>query len=204
MIISNDSLYLTFNKSLTFRDITQVFIICNLAESNKDISVRLGMMWKNLSYDTKESYYSASRAADEEHKRKYPGYYYSPKEARLRKSLKHDLAMARKSPKSVEAVHLVKVCILFVEFWSVAQMLAIERLAILNPFQLLKMLTYIALSSFHFKVFWQCSLNFYLWFCIAQSHFDETIKLLWDPQLHHFYLQLWSQNTVICLFKLDE
>ncbi|GLG98502.1 hypothetical protein R5R35_011416 [Gryllus longicercus] len=78
-------------------------------ESNKEISVRLGIMWKNLSSDTKESYYTASRQADEEHKRKYPGYYYSPKEARLRKTLKHDLAMARKGPKALEAMHLVKV-----------------------------------------------------------------------------------------------
>lgn len=57
-------------------------------ESNKEISVRLGMMWKNLNSDTKEGYYTASRKADEDHKRKYPGYYYSPKEARIRKTLK--------------------------------------------------------------------------------------------------------------------
>ncbi|XP_067000729.2 uncharacterized protein [Anabrus simplex] len=76
-------------------------------ESNKEISVRLGVMWKNLSSDTKESYYTASRQADEEHKRKYPGYYYSPKEARLRKNLN---LMARRGPKkAVEAMHLVKV-----------------------------------------------------------------------------------------------
>ncbi|XP_075234112.1 uncharacterized protein LOC142331945 [Lycorma delicatula] len=57
-------------------------------ESNKDISVRLGMMWKNLTVDAKENYYKASRKADEDHKKKYPGYYYSPKEARIRKNLK--------------------------------------------------------------------------------------------------------------------
>lgn len=57
-------------------------------ESNKEISVRLGMMWKNLNSDTKADYYIASRKADEDHKRKYPGYYYSPKEARIRKTLK--------------------------------------------------------------------------------------------------------------------
>lgn len=68
-------------------------------ESNKEISVRLGMMWKNLNSDTKEGYYTASRKADEDHKRKYPGYYYSPKEARIRKTLK------QKS----RAVQLVKV-----------------------------------------------------------------------------------------------
>jgi len=79
------------------------------SESNKEISVRLGVMWKNLSVDTKESYYTASRQADEEHKRKYPGYYYSPKEARMNKMHKHNLALARKGHKPVDAMHLVKV-----------------------------------------------------------------------------------------------
>jgi hypothetical protein len=94
---------------------TNKCVACNvilnyvLAESNKEISVRLGVMWKNLSADTKESYYTASRQADEEHKRKYPGYYYSPKEARMNKMHKHNLALARKSSKPVDALHLVKV-----------------------------------------------------------------------------------------------
>ncbi|KAJ9598250.1 hypothetical protein L9F63_011071, partial [Diploptera punctata] len=85
-------------------------------ESNKEISVRLGVMWKNLPADTKEGYYTASRQADEEHKRKYPGYYYSPKEARMNKMHKHNLALARKGNKPVDALHLVKVsdrCIVF-------------------------------------------------------------------------------------------
>ncbi|PSN31569.1 hypothetical protein C0J52_15950 [Blattella germanica] len=79
------------------------------SESNKEISVRLGVMWKNLPPDTKEGYYTASRQADEEHKRKYPGYYYSPKEARMNKMHKHNLALARKGNKPVDALHLVKV-----------------------------------------------------------------------------------------------
>lgn len=66
-------------------------------------------MWKNLSSDTKEGYYAASRVADEEHKKKYPGYYYSPKEARIRKNMKADLALARKNAKPMDAIHLVKV-----------------------------------------------------------------------------------------------
>ncbi|EFA01747.1 protein bric-a-brac 1 [Tribolium castaneum] len=56
-------------------------------ESNKDISVRLGTMWKSLSQETKEAFYEDARRADEEHKLKYPGYYYSPKEARSRKAI---------------------------------------------------------------------------------------------------------------------
>uniref|UniRef100_A0A1B6DRC3 HMG box domain-containing protein n=1 Tax=Clastoptera arizonana TaxID=38151 RepID=A0A1B6DRC3_9HEMI len=83
----------------------------NPLESNKEISVRLGVMWKNLSADTKESYYSASRKADEDHKRKYPGYYYSPKEARIRKTLKlgRRSSPPAQTPGNVEALHLVKV-----------------------------------------------------------------------------------------------
>ncbi|XP_063903417.1 transcription factor Sox-7-like isoform X2 [Zophobas morio] len=56
-------------------------------ESNKDISVRLGNMWKSLSPETKDAFYEDARKADEEHKEKYPGYYYSPKEARHRKAI---------------------------------------------------------------------------------------------------------------------
>lgn len=64
----------------------QTLSFCITEESNKQISVRLGLKWKNLTSDKKEFYFCASRRADEEHKRKYPNYYYSPKEARIRKS----------------------------------------------------------------------------------------------------------------------
>lgn len=39
-----------------------------------------------MSNENKAVYFTASRKADEEHKQKYPNYFYSPKEARLRKS----------------------------------------------------------------------------------------------------------------------
>lgn len=42
-------------------------------------------MWKTLGKEAKDSYYKAARQADLEHKEKYPGYYYSPQEARQRK-----------------------------------------------------------------------------------------------------------------------
>ncbi|XP_063239457.1 zinc finger and BTB domain-containing protein 22-like [Bacillus rossius redtenbacheri] len=67
-------------------------------ETNKDISVRLGVMWKSLGADTKEGYFAAARRADQEHKRRYPGYYYSPKEARIRKFLRHDRRGADEPP----------------------------------------------------------------------------------------------------------
>lgn len=70
-------------------------------ENNKEISVRLGAMWKGLSIDAKEAYYTSAKKADEEHKLKYPGYYYSPKEARLRKNLKQDLMLARCMPTNI-------------------------------------------------------------------------------------------------------
>lgn len=67
------------------------------------------MLWKNLSADTKESYYKQARDADLEHKRKYPGYYYSPKEARLRKNQRDLLMNKSRSPKNFDAMRLVKV-----------------------------------------------------------------------------------------------
>ncbi|XP_011063188.1 PREDICTED: mating-type protein MAT-2-like [Acromyrmex echinatior] len=47
----------------------------NPRESNKDISVRLGVFWKNMSKDIKEKYFALAREVDKEHKRKYPGMY---------------------------------------------------------------------------------------------------------------------------------
>ncbi|XP_015180051.1 PREDICTED: transcription factor Sox-10-like [Polistes dominula] len=45
----------------------------NPRESNKDISVRLGILWKNISQDVKERYFTLAREVDAEHKKKYPG-----------------------------------------------------------------------------------------------------------------------------------
>ncbi|XP_015438940.1 PREDICTED: transcription factor Sox-10-like [Dufourea novaeangliae] len=44
----------------------------NPRESNKDISVRLGILWKNMTKDVKEKYFALAREVDAEHKRKYP------------------------------------------------------------------------------------------------------------------------------------
>jgi hypothetical protein len=77
----------------------------NPSESNKAISIRLGIMWKGMDPTEKEGYYNASKQADFEHKQKYPGYYYSPKEARealLRKKL-------TKKKSCFEATQLVRV-----------------------------------------------------------------------------------------------
>ncbi|XP_076233968.1 uncharacterized protein LOC143178916 isoform X2 [Calliopsis andreniformis] len=60
----------------------------NPRESNKDISVRLGILWKNMTKDVKEKYFALAREVDAEHKRKYPDYVYNPKEARLRKAMR--------------------------------------------------------------------------------------------------------------------
>ncbi|XP_048511222.1 zinc finger protein 131-like isoform X2 [Athalia rosae] len=73
-------------------------------ENNKEISVRLGLMWKGLNIEAKEAYYASAKKADEDHKRKYPGYYYSPKEARLRKNLKQDLMLARCLPTNIRVL----------------------------------------------------------------------------------------------------
>ncbi|XP_044012886.1 protein tramtrack, alpha isoform-like isoform X2 [Aphidius gifuensis] len=63
--------------------------------SNTEISVRLGVMWKSLDDESKTSYYALAKQLNEEHKKKYPGYFYSPKEARMRKHLRQDLMLGR-------------------------------------------------------------------------------------------------------------
>jgi len=82
----------------------------HLGESNKEISVRLGNMWKALPATTKEWYYSAARKADEDHKVKYPGYYYSPKEARLRKEMRgnNSRTVSATATKTIDTTTLVK------------------------------------------------------------------------------------------------
>ncbi|XP_044254936.1 high mobility group protein B2-like isoform X2 [Tribolium madens] len=68
------------------------------SESNKDISVRLGNMWKSLSQETKEAFYEDAKRADEEHKLKYPG----PKEARFRKAIANNNKSADRTDNSPE------------------------------------------------------------------------------------------------------
>ncbi|XP_050294458.1 transcription factor SOX-30-like [Anthonomus grandis grandis] len=58
------------------------------ADSNKEISRRLGQTWKDLSVQEKNDYFQRAKDVDLEHKRKYPGYVYNPKDARLRKAIK--------------------------------------------------------------------------------------------------------------------
>ncbi|KAJ1529822.1 hypothetical protein ONE63_006563 [Megalurothrips usitatus] len=60
----------------------------NPRESNKDISVRLGTMWKSMTKEKKDTYFELARLVDAEHKKKYPDYVYNPKEARLRKAMR--------------------------------------------------------------------------------------------------------------------
>lgn len=43
------------------------------ADSNKEISKKLGSTWKNLDADEKRRYFEKAREIDLEHKRKYPG-----------------------------------------------------------------------------------------------------------------------------------
>ncbi|XP_066141752.1 sex-determining region Y protein-like [Euwallacea fornicatus] len=61
------------------------------ADSNKEISRRLGQTWKNLSLPEKNQYYQKAKEIDLEHKRRYPGYVYNPKDARLRKAVRTTL-----------------------------------------------------------------------------------------------------------------
>jgi hypothetical protein len=57
-------------------------------ERNKDISVRLGVMWKSMKKEEKDVYMNIAREVNAEHKKKYPDYVYCPKEARIQKALR--------------------------------------------------------------------------------------------------------------------
>ncbi|XP_021935742.1 transcription factor SOX-9-like isoform X2 [Zootermopsis nevadensis] len=57
-------------------------------EDNKEISVRLGAKWRALQRKKKNEYFALARQVHEEHKKKYPDYVYTPKEARMRKFLR--------------------------------------------------------------------------------------------------------------------
>ncbi|XP_021927988.1 sex-determining region Y protein-like [Zootermopsis nevadensis] len=57
-------------------------------ESNRQISVRLGLMWKAMEGVQKIEYFTLARQADAEHKKKYPDYVYNPKEVRRQKRLR--------------------------------------------------------------------------------------------------------------------
>ncbi|XP_066907944.1 transcription factor Sox-1b isoform X2 [Halyomorpha halys] len=69
------------------------------SESNKQISVRLGKLWKDMAADEKELYFTLARRVDAEHKKKYPDYVYNPKEARLRKALRDRGRLQRPKPR---------------------------------------------------------------------------------------------------------
>jgi hypothetical protein len=60
----------------------------NPHEKNKQISTRLGVMWKLMSKEQKERYTDLAHKLEMEHKEKYPDYVYCPKEARLKKALR--------------------------------------------------------------------------------------------------------------------
>jgi transketolase len=60
----------------------------NPGEKSKEISTRLGNMWKSLPGEKKELYMDLARKLDAEHKKKYPNYVYCPKEARIKKALR--------------------------------------------------------------------------------------------------------------------
>jgi hypothetical protein len=60
----------------------------NPQEKNKQISERLGVMWKLMSKEQRERYTEMARKLEVEHKEKYPDYVYCPKEARLKKALR--------------------------------------------------------------------------------------------------------------------
>lgn len=45
------------------------------AESNKEISKKLGLSWRTLSVQEKNKYYQRAKIIDSEHKKKYPSKF---------------------------------------------------------------------------------------------------------------------------------
>jgi hypothetical protein len=60
----------------------------NPGEKSKQISTRLGAMWKSLTDDEREQYMHMARKLDAEHREKYPDYVYCPNVARTQKALR--------------------------------------------------------------------------------------------------------------------
>ncbi|CAL1271451.1 unnamed protein product [Larinioides sclopetarius] len=60
----------------------------NPDETNRQISIILGNMWRDLSDEEKMKYYKEAQALEKLHKETYPSYVYSPNEARMRKQSK--------------------------------------------------------------------------------------------------------------------
>jgi hypothetical protein len=56
-------------------------------ESNTDMSVGPGVMWKSMNKEEKDVYMDIACEVDAEHKRKYPNYAYYPKDACIQKAL---------------------------------------------------------------------------------------------------------------------
>ncbi|CAG0893499.1 unnamed protein product [Cyprideis torosa] len=56
--------------------------------NNREISRRLGQMWKSMGVGEKGKYFQLAKMAAVEHRQKHPDYVYSPREARIRKALR--------------------------------------------------------------------------------------------------------------------
>lgn len=62
----------------------------NPGEKSKEISTRLGAMWRSLRHNEREQYMAMARQLNAEHKKKYPHYVYCPKVARVQKALRDE------------------------------------------------------------------------------------------------------------------
>lgn len=65
--------------------------------TNKFISTKLGERWRELDEESKAPYKAMAKEAVKEHKMRFPGYIYSPMEARIKKAAKRKLVEERKS-----------------------------------------------------------------------------------------------------------
>lgn len=75
-------------------------------ESNKEISMRLGAMWKTLSATEKDEYFSAAKKVVEDHRLKYPDYHLAKeaKQALKERRAKNSKQFKRKRNASAEPI----------------------------------------------------------------------------------------------------
>lgn len=63
--------------------------------TNKQISKILGSEWRNMCKEEKTRYHRLADEAYQQHLTKYPGYYYSPLEARQKKAARKRLSQMK-------------------------------------------------------------------------------------------------------------
>ncbi|CAH1799808.1 unnamed protein product [Owenia fusiformis] len=80
-------------------------------EHNKEISMRLGNMWRELPENAKKRYFDLAKQAELQHRMRYPNYSYNPKPTKKKRSLegrRDDILMLGPNPNQKDLSELQK------------------------------------------------------------------------------------------------